>query len=198
MRLADLAWKEVDTTTIRNCWKKAGILPETDSSSSHTIQPLIPISSLLQDSLLQVNPAAHAERQVEAALDDLVATGALQQTNRMDIESLLNPEGESHVLTETSDQEIYAAVMGAIKARENIDINGGDDIEDGSHGHFDPRPTYRDALKAVSTIREYIEDLNDPIARKMEGLFMSFNMKIRSDESRGMRSTAITDFFHRS
>ena len=197
MRLADLAWKEVDTTTICNCWKKAGILPEKDSSSSHTIQPLIPISSLLQDSLSQVNPAAHAERQVEAALDDLVATGALQQTNRMDIESLLNPEGESHVLTETSDREIYEAVMGAIKACENIDINGGDDIKDGSHGHFDPRPTHREALKAVSTIREYIEDLNDPIAQKMEGLFMSFNMKIRSDESRGMRGTAITDFFHR-
>ena len=88
--------------------------------------------------------------------------------------------------------------MAAIKARENIDINGGDDIEDGSHGHVDPCPTYRDVLKAVSTIRRYIEDLNDPIARKMEALFMSFNMKIHSDESRGMRSTVITDFFHRS
>ena len=197
MRLADLAWKEVDTTTIRNCWKKAGILPqETNSSSSHTIQPLIPVSSLLQDSSSQVNPAARAERQVEAALDDLVATGVLQQTNRMDIESLLNPEGESHTLTETSDQEIYEAVMAAIEARENIDINDGDDIEDGSH--VDPRPTYRDVLKAVSTIRRYIEDFNDPIARKMEALFTSFNMKIRSDESRGMRSTVITDFFHRS
>ena len=29
MRLADVAWNEVDTTTIKNCWKKAGILPDT-------------------------------------------------------------------------------------------------------------------------------------------------------------------------
>jgi len=54
MHLADLAWCDVDTTTIRNCWRKAGILPEADSSSSHTIQPSIPISLLLQDSSLQV------------------------------------------------------------------------------------------------------------------------------------------------
>ena len=168
MRLADLAWKEVNTTTICNCWKKAGILPEMDSSSSHTIWPLVPVSSLLQDLSSQVNPAAHAESQVEAVLDDLVAIGALQQTNRMDIKALLNPKGESHILTETSDWEIYEAVMVAIKACENININGGDDIKDGSHGHVDPCPTYRDALKAVSTICRYIEDLNDPIAQKME------------------------------
>lgn len=198
MRLADLAWRDVDTTTIRNCWRKAGILPEADSSSSHTIQPSIPISLLLQDSSSQVNPAAHAERQVEAALDDLVATGALQRANRMDIESLLNPEGESHLLTETSDREIYQAVIDAITARDNIDINNGDDIEDGLPTPTDPRPTHRDALKAVSTIHRYIEDLNDPIARKMEALLASFNMNIRVDESRGMKSTLLTDFFQRS
>lgn len=198
MRLADLAWRDVDTTTIRNCWRKAGILPEADSSAAHTIQPSIPISSLLQNPSSQMNPAAQAERQVEAALDDLVATGALQKTNRMDIESLLNPEGESHVLTETSDREIYQAVMDAIEARENIDINGGDDVDDEIHIPTDPRPTHRDALKAASTIRRYIEDLNDPIARKMEALLASFNMKIRVDETRHMKTTVITDFFHRS
>ena len=50
------------------------------------------------------------------------------------------------------------SVMAAIKARENININDGDDIEDGSH-------SLADVLKAVSTIRKYIEDFNDPIAR---------------------------------
>ena len=81
MRIADLTWCEVDTTTIRNCWRKAGILPE--SAESHPINPSIPISSLLQhpSESLQENPSVEAERQVEAALDDLVATGALQKTN---------------------------------------------------------------------------------------------------------------------
>jgi hypothetical protein len=51
------------------------------------------------DSLVQTDPVAHAERQVEEALDELVAIGVLQTGNRMDIESLLNPAGESPVLT---------------------------------------------------------------------------------------------------
>jgi hypothetical protein len=113
----------------------------------------------------------------------------------MDIESLLNPDGESHVLTETSDVEIYQAVMDAVEARENIEITGGDDVDNDIP--LDPRPTYRDVLKAVSTIRRYIDDLNDPIARKMEALLASFNMKLRLDESRSMKGTVLTDYFKR-
>ena len=69
------------------------------------------------------------EKQVEVALDDLVSTGALQPKNRMDIESLLNPIGESQVLTETSDKEIYQAIINAIEARDAMDINGGDELD---------------------------------------------------------------------
>ena len=103
--MADKAWSEVNTTTIRNCWHKAGILPDLTSTSSCTTQPSVPISSLVHDTSLQTNPTAEAERQVEIALDDLVATGALWTQNRMDINALLNPDGESHILTETSDKE---------------------------------------------------------------------------------------------
>ena len=46
----------------------------------------------------------------------------------MDIEFLLNPAGKSHTLEETSDKEIYQAVIDLIAASENIKINGGDDI----------------------------------------------------------------------
>ena len=55
-------------------------------------QPLgasTPISTLLDDFSSQMDLVAHAQRQVETALNKLVATGALQKTNRMDIESLL-------------------------------------------------------------------------------------------------------------
>ena len=76
-------------------------------------KPSIPISSL-------TNPAADAVEQVEAALDDLVTRGVLQACNQMDIASLLNPDGESQVLTETSDDEIYQSVIDAIKAHENL------------------------------------------------------------------------------
>jgi hypothetical protein len=39
--------------------------------------------------------------------------------------------------------------MDAIKAHENIKINGGDDVDD--IVPLEPRPTCRDVLKAVST-----------------------------------------------
>jgi len=92
--MADAAWQDVDTTMIRNCWQKAGILPEMDAS--HTANPSIPVSSLLYNDVpSQMDPVVHAKRQVEVALDELVATGAVQKTNQMEIESLLNPEGES-------------------------------------------------------------------------------------------------------
>ena len=93
MRIAESAWRDVDTTTIQNCWHKAGILPEMPTSSSHAIQPSIPISYLLHDvnSESQMDPLAHTEKQVENVLDDLQSRGVLHQDNRMDIESLLNP-----------------------------------------------------------------------------------------------------------
>jgi len=70
-----------------------------------------------------------AEEQVQIALDNLVATGVLQTKNGMDINIPLNPEGESHILAETSVKDIYHAVMDSIKAHENIKTNGGDDVD---------------------------------------------------------------------
>ena len=196
MRLADLAWREVDTTTIRNCWRKAGILPDICNAST-PVQPAVPISSLLNNPLPASEPdrIANAEKQVEHALDALTEKGVLQKSNRMDIESLLNPAGESHVLSETSDREIYQAVMDAAEARENSEINGGDDI-DGDVA-IRPRPTRREVLQAMSTIGLYIEDLNDPIARKIEAVLGSFNMQVRLDEVNAMKPTFMTDYYKR-
>lgn len=195
MRLADLAWHDVDTTTIRNCWKKAGILPDMLPSSSPTNQPSIPISSLLDDTGTNESCVVAAEQEVEAALDNLITTGALQMTNRMDLEALLNPEGESEVMTETSDLEIFKAVMEAVEARENIEAQGGDDADCRPP---EPRPTHLQALKAASTLCHYIEELNDPIARKMEAILSSFNRKIRLERNKTLTETVLTDFFRKA
>jgi hypothetical protein len=96
---------------------------------------------------------------------------------------------------ETSDREIYQAVMDAIDARENVEINGGDDVDNDIP--LEPRPTRRDLLKAVSTIGRYVDDLNEPIARKMEAVLGSFSRQLRLDETRTMKSSVLTDFFPR-
>jgi hypothetical protein len=67
---------------------------------------------------------------VEAALDKLVSMGVLQASNRMDINTLLNPVDESWVMDEMTNEEIYQAIIDAQGAQENTIINGGDDDSD--------------------------------------------------------------------
>ena len=193
MQIADAAWHNVDTMTIQNCWCKAG---EMDLASSRTTQPLVPISSLIHNPAPETDPVVCTEKQVEAALDNLVTTEALQMKNWVDIELLFNPVGKSHVLTETLDQEIYQAVMDSIAAHENIEINGGDNV-DINDTPIEPCPTQCHVLKAVSTVSRYAKDLNHPIACKFKALLGSFNRQLRLEETKSMKETALTDFFQR-
>lgn len=165
-----------------------------DTSQTARANPSIPVSSLLHDDVSsQMDPVVHAERQVEVALDDLVATGVLQKENRMEIDSLLNPEGESQTLTETSDKEIYQAVMDAVKARENMEVTGCDDVDNDVPP--EPRPTRRDVVKATSIINKYIIESDDPQSRKLEGMLSAFNRQLRWDETKNLKETSLADFF---
>ena len=137
-----------------------------------------------------MDPIAHAEKQVKVVLDDLVTTGALQKSNWMDIESL-NPAGESHVLMEGSDCEIYQSVMDAIAACKNIKINSGEDI----NIFHEPPPTLHDILKAISTIGKYTDNMN---ACKMEVILDTFTRQCCLDETRTMKNSVLTDFFDRT
>jgi hypothetical protein len=80
-----------------------------------------------------------------------------------------------------------------VEARENIEINGGDDLDDGVE--TEPQRTRREVLKAVSTINKYIDDLDDPVSRKIEGLLRSFNRQLRLNETKNMKDTVLTEYF---
>ena len=159
MRLTDTAWHEVDATTIQNCWRKSGILPNMPAPA--TVQPMIPISSLINPTAGQQDPIANAEKRVQSALDDLVSTGALQRDNRMNIEALLNPAAEAQNLDEMTDEEICQAVQDARKAEYEA-TDSGDHSDDEA-----PCPTRREVLQAVSVINSYVDNLDDAIARLM-------------------------------
>ena len=132
--------------------------------------------------LLTTDPAVEAaEKQVEASLDDLITRGALQPCNHMDLKNLLNPAGESQGLMEASDEEIFQSVMDAIEVHENIDINGGDDVDGVA---IEPQLTQHKVLKAVSIISKYIDVSDDPILCKIEGLLRSFNQQLCLDENK--------------
>ena len=103
----------------------------------------------------------------------------------MDIKNLLNPAGESQVMTEASDEEIFQSVMDAIEAH---DINRGDDV-DNARVAIEPWLTQCEVLKAVSTISKYIiNELDDPVSHKIKGLLWSFNWQLHLDESKNMLS----------
>ncbi len=186
MRLADAAWKSVDASTINHCWQKAGILPDTPLAPVVSVS--IPIASLVQD------PIADMEKQVEESLDDLQGTGVLQSRNRMDIESLLNPEIENMDIEETTDKDIFDAVMASRSADESIDENGGDvDADDDSLS--EPRPKRCEALRAVRTLQKYVETMDDPFARNLERILASFGRKTRLEETNSLQNSQITSYF---
>jgi hypothetical protein len=152
MCLANAAWWEVDTTTIQNCWHKSGILPNIDTTTV-TTNPSIPISTLIHNAGYEEGPISHMEQQVNNALDGLVERGALQRCNQIDIEALLNPTDKMEHINETTNEEIFKAVMDAHEKRENIDIMGSDDVNDSSPIKHCPTP--REALQAISLIINY-------------------------------------------
>ena len=58
--------------------------------------------------------------------------------------------------------------------------------------HVEPRPTRRDVLKATSTIIKYTNDLNDPLARRIETLLGSFNRQLRLEETRNLKDAVLS------
>ena len=53
----------------------------------------------------------------------------------------------------------------------------------------------REVLKAVLTINKYIDGLDDPFSRKIEGLLRSFNRQLRLHETKTMKNTVLTNCF---
>jgi hypothetical protein len=182
----------VHTTTIRDCWRKSGILPTTllnpDSAPN---APTIRISSLLNNE--PANSVTAAENHVSASLDHLEEIGVLQRGNWMDLTELLNPVSEGNVYKEVTEEEIYQAVVERCEAEQQKDINGGDDSDDDSESA--EKPSRHEALSAALTIQKYIAELDEPFAHKLEGLLASFGHQTCLDELRSLRPTTITDYF---
>jgi hypothetical protein len=127
---------------------------------------------------------------VEVALDDLVLTGALQNSNQMKIDALLNPANESNMLDNVTEEEIYDAVM------ESRMVPPGDDNSD-SDAFDDVSPTRKEALQAALVLKKYLQHVNSPFARKLEGILGSFGRQTRLTVLQDMRPTLLTDYFSR-
>ena len=110
-------------------------------------------------------------------------TGALQSSNQMSLEALLNLVDELITITETTDDEIYGAVMDARNVREAAAIAGTRDHDVDDDAIDDTGPSRKEALLASLKLKKYLQDLDDSFARKLEGMLSSFGHKTRLIES---------------
>jgi hypothetical protein len=76
---------------------------------------------------------------------------------------------------------------------EDSDNSGDDDGDDDAN--FEPRPTRREALGAVSTLLKYTASMDDNFARKMEQLLSSFGRQTQLEETNALVTVPITQFF---
>lgn len=119
----------------------------------------------------------------------------LQRANRLDLEDLLDPESEQQVTENSTDEDIYCAVMANCAAEQDIALAGGaDDVDDDAE--ILPRPSRKEALQAAATLERYISVLEEPYARKLDNILLSFGRQTRFEESQNMLNTLITDHFH--
>ena len=193
MRLADDAWNEVDTTTIRNCWRKSGILPDFEADALPS-QPSLPISSLVHPSntVPQVDSILQVEMLVESILDKLESTGVLQHSNQMSITELLNPADEAHNMLDATDQDIFDVVMEAKRVKEGLAALGTGDVDDEL---FEELPTRKEMLQAMLLVHRYTKVLNDPLAHTVEMTLGLFTRRIPTEEMQSKKDTKITSYF---
>jgi DDE superfamily endonuclease len=219
IRMAEMAWEDVTETTIYNCWRKSGILPdmvagalltESDVTATSDLEsialiratPSIPITSLLNNNL--ADPTVVAENQVLESLAHLATLGMLQQHNRMSLDEILNPANEENMYMNTGtdeDSDIYQAVLERRDAEQNLEISlCGDDIILAADNLDDDiagtqKPSRREALSAASIICKYIVDSDKLFARQVEAILASFGRQTRFDEVQSLKPTTINDYF---
>ncbi|KAJ7816236.1 hypothetical protein B0H14DRAFT_2602839 [Mycena olivaceomarginata] len=110
--------------------------------------------------------------------------GSPKQNLGLDVPSL------EQFLEDATDEEIFEAVQQMHANRENQEENNGDD--DGSLA--EPRPTRKEALQAVAMLSRFLEDVDGPFARMLEGSMTKFGRETRLEQSRGLVSASIAEY----
>ncbi|KAH0586930.1 hypothetical protein H2248_005764 [Termitomyces sp. 'cryptogamus'] len=193
MQITDIAWKEVHTTTIRNCWRKTRILPDSllNPTSGSDVIPTVPISSLLNKDPIEAVLNRDGQKITES-LSHLAEIGVLQPQNWMSLTELLNLVDENLMHNGGGEEEIFRAVLERQEAEEITDQNGGDDD---LSIKVNEKPARRDALQAVSTLQGYAADIDGEFAREFEVMLNKFGRQTRLDALHTLEPTMITDYF---
>jgi|SRR6266850_57817 len=113
----------------------------------------------------------------------------------MSINALLNPTDELNMLDDVTKEEIYDVVMESrMLSKSSDDISNSDTLQVNSD---EDCPTRKEALQAALVLKKYIQHINDPFARNLEGILGLFGQQTRLTEFQNMRPTLVTDYFSR-
>jgi hypothetical protein len=96
-------------------------------------------------------------------------------------------------MQETSDEEIFDAVMECRNAQEDASNMGGDDVDDTSP--CEPLPLRCEMLQAALVINRYVQNIDDPLARRVEAVLGSLGRQTRYESQHDKVDSKITDFF---
>ncbi|KAG5333423.1 hypothetical protein C0989_005807, partial [Termitomyces sp. Mn162] len=200
LQMADTAWKEVDTTTIWNCWNKTGILPDKlikpSAANGPASAPSVPVSSLLNAKPADAINAADVE--VQKALSYLEQHGVLQHKNWMDIDELFNPINENKmyadgIAEEEIEKDIFLAVVEGQKGEQNQEEKSSDAVDDSEV--ISVKPSHQEALNVASTILRYVSDMDQQYACQLEGILVSFGCQTHLEEFQSLQPTTLNEYF---
>ncbi|KAF8190305.1 hypothetical protein K438DRAFT_1763310 [Mycena galopus ATCC 62051] len=94
--------------------------------------------------------------------ENAVETGLSNALNQLKAHGI----SKEKVQEDATDEEIHELVQKMCADCENQEINGGDDgLNDPAPA---PKPTQKEALQVVSTLRKYLADVDGTFARKLE------------------------------
>jgi hypothetical protein len=101
-------------------------------------------------------------------------------------------DAEEHWLDNNANHVEEDAIIQKLD-REDREINGGDDNHQDSSG--EPKPTRKEALRAISTLSQFLADIDGAFARKLEVSLSAFGRETQYEETKNLVSTSITDYF---
>ena len=102
-------------------------------------------------------------------------------------------DGENPNIDHADEINIFNTVMEAQAACEVMDTNSSDDVYEEP---IPDSPFPSDVQKVASTIVAYLIALEEPYAHKLEGLSGQMRWDLRLNETRALKPTKVTDFFH--
>lgn len=151
MRWSIAAWREIDVSVFRNCWRHSTLISDSIST----------VSIIEEQNITTVNEREMAEFTAEFTY----LTNALRITNVMSIENFLNPAEEDCVHTILTDAEILEAAQTVEEEESDEEVEIAESLK--------PSFSKKDKLIAYGMVALMLEDESDCDEEEMRRVVQS-------------------------